>query len=91
MNIAFFSFFELSFINLKPLSIQRKIIITSLFRKLAKVSRNDFKIGISGIPDPLEMCKNIKYLFNDQLEILSHVVEKQEVEALHNSYLNALL
>ena len=57
-----FSFFELSFINLKPLqlySIQREIIITSLFRKPTKVSMNNFKIDINGISNPLEMCKNI--------------------------------
>ena len=40
-------------------SIQREIIITSLFRKLAKESTNDFKIDLNGISDPLEMCKNI--------------------------------
>ena len=40
-------------------SIQREIIITSHFRKLAKVSTNNFKIDIHGISDLLEMCKNI--------------------------------
>ena len=40
-------------------SIQRQIIITSLFRKLTKLSTNNFKIDINGISDPLEMCKNI--------------------------------
>ena len=48
----FFSFFELSFINLKPLfSIQREIIITSLFRKLTKVSTNNIKIDINLFPN----------------------------------------
>ena len=84
-----FSFFELSFINLKTTicSIQREIIITSLFRKLTKVSMNNFKIDISRISDPLEMCKNLfvfKSLFINQFEILSHVA----VEALYRSYLN---
>ena len=41
------------------ISIQREIIITSLFRKPTKVSTNNFKIDINGISDPLEMCKNI--------------------------------
>ena len=36
-----------------------EIIITSLFRKLTKVSANYFKIDINGISDPLERCKNI--------------------------------
>ena len=56
-----FSFIELSFINLEPLyfSIQREKIITSLFRKLTKISTNNFKIDINGISDLLEMCKNI--------------------------------
>ena len=40
-------------------SIQREIIITSLLRKLTKVSKNNFKININRICDPLEMCKNI--------------------------------
>ena len=39
--------------------IQREIIITSLFRKLTKVSTNNFKMDINGISGPLEMCKNI--------------------------------
>ena len=49
-------------------SIQREIIITSLFRKLTKVSTNDFKIDINGISDPLEICKNITsaQIFNHQ-------------------------
>ena len=41
------------------LSIEREIIITSLFRKLTKVSKNNFKIDISRISDRLEMGKNI--------------------------------
>ena len=40
-------------------SILREIIITSLFRKLTKLSTNIFKIDINGISDPLEMSKNI--------------------------------
>ena len=40
-------------------SIPREIIITSLFRKLTKVSTNDFKIDINGISCRLETCKNI--------------------------------
>ena len=35
-----------------------KIIITSLFRKLTKVSTNNFKTDIKEISDPLEMCNN---------------------------------
>ena len=35
------------------------MIITSLFRKLTKVSTNSFKKDINGICDPLEMCKYI--------------------------------
>ena len=46
-----FPFFELSFINLKPLHYQREIIITPLFQKTNK--------SINGISDRLEMCKNI--------------------------------
>ena len=40
-------------------SIQRELLITSLFRKLTKVSTNNLKIDVNGISDPLEMCKNI--------------------------------
>ena len=40
-------------------SIQREMIITFLFRKLTKVSTNNFKIDINGISDLLEMCENI--------------------------------
>ena len=40
-------------------SIQKEIIITTLSRKLTKVSTNNFKIDINGISDPLEKCKNI--------------------------------
>ena len=40
-------------------SIQKEIIITSLFRKLTKASTNTFKMDENGISDPLEMCKNI--------------------------------
>ena len=36
-----------------------EIIITPLFRKLTKVSTNNFKIDINGISDQLEICKNI--------------------------------
>ena len=35
------------------------MMINSLFRKLTKVSTDNFKIEIHGISDPLEMCKNI--------------------------------
>ena len=57
----FFSFFELSYIKSKTtlFSIQREIMTTFLFRKLTKVSTNNFKIDIHGISDPLEMLKNI--------------------------------
>ena len=57
------SFLELSFIKPKTtiFSLQREIIITSLFRKVRKVSRNDFKIAINGISGRLGMCK--KYYF----------------------------
>ena len=53
-TVSFFSFFELPLINLKLLysHFRKETIITSLFRKLTKVSTNDFKItdinGISG-------------------------------------------
>ena len=66
--------------------IQREIIITSLFRKLTEVSTNNFKIDIDGF----FYCFSAKILiklFINQLEILSHFVVKQEVEALHRSYL----
>ena len=56
-----------------------EMLITSLFRKLTKVSTNNFKIDINGISDPLEMCKLLflhKSLFINQLEILSHVHRK---------------
>ena len=60
-------------------SIPREIIITSLIRKLTKVSSN-FKKDINGISDRLEMCKNIfflhKFLFTNQLGFLSHVHRK---------------
>ena len=58
-----------------------------LFRKLTKVSTNNFKIDINGISDLLEMCKNIilhKSLFINQLEILSHVAK----EAFNRYYSN---
>ena len=56
-----FSFFELPFINLKHLYFyfRKEIIITSLFRKLRKISAYNFKIDINGICGRLEMCKNI--------------------------------
>ena len=41
------------------IAIQREIIISSLFRKLTKVSTNNFKVDNKGICDPLEMSKNI--------------------------------
>ena len=68
-------------------------MITSLFRKLTKVSTNNFKIDFNGISDPLEICKILflhNILFVNQLEMLSHIVVKQEVEELHMSYLNSL-
>ena len=40
-------------------SIQSETIITSLFRKLTKVSTNNFKIDINRISDLQEICKNI--------------------------------
>ena len=36
-----------------------EIIITSLFRKVTKVSTNNLKIDINGISDPFEMCENV--------------------------------
>ena len=53
IHFAIFSFFEQSFINPKTsiFSIHREITITSLFRKLTKVSTNNFKIDINGISD----------------------------------------
>ena len=60
--IHFFPFFRSLKYHYKSkttiFSIQREIIITSLFKKLTKVSTNNFKIDINGISDPLEMCKN---------------------------------
>ena len=55
----FFSFLELSIMNLKPpyFQFKKEILITFLFRKLTKVSTNNFKIDINGISDPLEICK----------------------------------
>ena len=40
-------------------STQRDILVTSLLRKLTKVSTNNFKIDINRISDPLKMCINI--------------------------------
>ena len=40
-------------------SSQRETIITSHFRKLTKVSINNFNIDINGISDPLEVSKNV--------------------------------
>ena len=40
-------------------SIQREVIITSLHRKLTKISTKYFKIDMNGISDPLEMYKDI--------------------------------
>ena len=56
-----------------------EIIITSLFRKLTKVSINNFKIDNNGISGPLETCKILflyKSLFINQLEFVSHVHRK---------------
>ena len=57
----YLSFLELLSINLKTIlfSFKREIIITSLFKKLTKISRNNFKIDIKGISARLKMCKNI--------------------------------
>ena len=66
-------------------SIQREIMVTCLFRKLTKVSANNFKIDINGISDPLKMCINIisaQNHFIDQLEILSHVHRKCTTQVL---------
>ena len=51
-----FSFFELSFINIKTtiFSIQKETVIT-------RVPFQKTKIDIYGISDPLEMCKNNIY------------------------------
>ena len=61
--IHIFHCFLLSFIIYKSkttiFSVQREITITSIFRKLTKVSKNNFKIDVNGISDPLEMFKNI--------------------------------
>ena len=49
-----FSFFELSFINLKPLYSQfilREIIVTSLLRTLTEESTNNFKMDINPFPN----------------------------------------
>ena len=40
-------------------SFQRERIITSLFRKLTKISKKYFKIDIKRISVRLEMCKDI--------------------------------
>ena len=62
------------------------IIITSLSRKLTKISTNNFKIDINGISDPLEMCKKILFLhtsvFITQFEMLSHVHQKYITQVL---------
>ena len=44
----------------------------SLFRKLTKVSTNNFRNDFKGIPDPLEL----KFLLINHLEILSRVHRK---------------
>ena len=61
--IHFFPFFpRLRIIIYKSkttiLSLQREITITSLFRKLTKVSTNNFKLDINEISGRLEICKN---------------------------------
>ena len=59
---SIFSFFELSFINIKPLyilNLKGDNNYLPLKKKLTKVSTNNFKKDINGISDPLEMCKNI--------------------------------
>ena len=67
-------------------------MITSLFRKTIKVSTNKFKIpkDINRILINWKRAKILllhKSLFINQLEILPDIVVKQEVEALHMSYL----
>ena len=59
--IHFFPFFPSLIYKSKTTisSIQREIIITPLFRKLTKVSTNNFKTDINRISDPLELCKII--------------------------------
>ena len=61
--IDFFHFFLLLIIIYKSkttiLSIQREIMITSLFKKLTKISLNNIKIDVNGISDPLERCRNM--------------------------------
>ena len=61
--IHFFHFFLLSIIIYKSrttiFSIQKEIIIISLFRKLKKLPTNNFKTDNNGISDSLEMSKNI--------------------------------
>ena len=91
IHFFFFSFFELSFINLKTtiFSIQREKIISSLLRKQTKVSTNNFKIDIKAISESLEMCKTIisaQIVIYQPIRNLSHYVVRQEVEALHSSY-----
>ena len=49
--------------NLLLFPIERVMIITSLFRKLAKVLTNIFKIDINAISDPLETCKEFYSMF----------------------------
>ena len=68
-------------------SIQREIIITSLFRKLTKVLTNDFKTDITGISDSLAKILFLQLsLFINQLEILSHFTGS----TLHLLYLKPL-
>ena len=66
-----FSFFELSFKSKTTIfSIQREIVINSLFRKLTGVSTNNFKIDINEISDPLKMCKKYYFCINPYLSTI---------------------
>ena len=56
---AFTIMFGFSAFTIYGKTLRRQlIIITSLFRKLTKISTNNFKMNINGISDPLEVCKN---------------------------------
>ena len=60
------------------------------FQKLTKVSTSNIKINVNGIFDPLK-CAKILFLHNSllfQLEMLSHVIVKREVEALRSPTLS---
>ena len=44
------------------ISFKKEVIITPLYKKLTKLSTNDFKTDIKGISNRLEMCKNSRYI-----------------------------